>query len=84
MYPIISLSVRPDGWDRNLMIEVELPDELPAKYLAGGRSQKTNIDTTEVLQAIADNGVHIRTICDVLHVDQKVSDLTFVDQEGDE
>jgi len=71
MYPIISLSVRPDGWDKNLMIEIELPDELPAKYLVGGRSHKTNIDTTEVLQAIADNGVHIRTICDVLHVDQK-------------
>jgi len=71
MYPVIYLSVRPEGWDRDVYIEFELPDELPVKYLNKGRSHKIQIETSEILEAIAKTGVHIGSMRDVLHIYQK-------------
>ena len=70
MFPHIHISLRPDGWDREVFFELELPEELSVKYLNKGRSYKTIIETTSLLKAIASNGINIRTIADTLHIRQ--------------
>ena len=71
MYPHVHISLRPDGWDRDVFVELELPEELSVKYLNKGRSHKTTIETTSLLKAIASNGINVSTIAETLHIRQK-------------
>lgn len=71
MFPYIHISLRPEGWDRDVFIELELPDELEVKYLNKGRSHKTTIDTGALLQTIASNGVNVSIVEDTLYIWQK-------------
>jgi hypothetical protein len=68
VFPHIHISLRPDGWDRDVFVELELPEELSVKYLNKGRSHKTTIETTSLLQAMASHGVNVSTIADTLHI----------------
>ncbi|MBC8233057.1 hypothetical protein H8E77_26225 [bacterium] len=56
MFPHIHISLRLEGWDSDVFIELELPEELEVKYLNKGRSHKTTIDTSALLQTISSNG----------------------------
>ena len=67
----VHISLRPEGWDRDVFIELELPEELEVKYLNKGRSHKMTIDTETLLQTIASNGVNVSVVADTLHIWQK-------------
>ena len=72
MFPHIHISLRPEGWDRDVFIELELPEELEVKYLnKKGGSYKTTINTGVLLQTIASNGVSVSKIADTLYIYQK-------------
>ena len=71
MFSYIHISLRLEGWDRDVFIELELPDELEVKYLNKGRSHKTTIDTGTLLQTIAANGVNISIVTDTMYIWQK-------------
>jgi len=67
----VHISLRPEGWDRDVFIELELPEELEVKYINKGRSHRTTIDTGALLKTIASNGVNVSTVAGKLHVWQK-------------
>jgi len=71
VFPHVHISLRLEGWDRDVFIELELPEELEVKYLNKGRSYKTTIDTGALLQTIASNGVNLSIVADTLHIWQK-------------
>jgi hypothetical protein len=71
VFPYIHISLRPEGWDRDVFIELELPEELEVKYLNKGRSHKTTIDTGALLKTIASNGVNLSIVADTLYIWQK-------------
>ncbi len=69
MFPHIYISLRPEGWDRDVFIELELPEELEVKYLnKKGGSYKTTINTGVLLQTIASNGVNVSKIADTMYI----------------
>jgi hypothetical protein len=67
----VHISLCPEGWDRDVFLELELPEELEVKYLNNGRSHKTKIDTGALLQTIASNGVKVSKVADTLYIWQK-------------
>jgi hypothetical protein len=71
VFPYIHISLRPEGWDRDVFIEWELPEELEVKYLNKGRSHKATIDTGALLQTIASNGINVSIVADTLYIWQK-------------
>ena len=71
MFPHIHISLRLEGWDSDVFIELELPEELEVKYLNKGRSHKTTIDTSALLQTISSNGVNVSIVADTLYIWQK-------------
>ena len=63
------VSTYPEGWDRDVFIELELPEELEVKYLnKKGGSYKTTINTGVLLQTIASNGVNVSKIADTMYI----------------
>ena len=71
MFPHIHISLRLEGWDNDVFIELELPEELEVKYLNKGRRQKTAVDTSTLLQTISSNGVNVSIVADTLYIWQK-------------
>lgn len=68
MFPHVYVSLRLEGWDKDVFIELELPEELEVKYLNNGRSRKTTIDTEVLLQTIASKGVNVSKVADTLYI----------------
>jgi hypothetical protein len=71
VFPYVHISLRPKGWDRDVFMELELPEELEVKYLSRGRSYKTTIETAELLRTIASSDVIISIVADTLYICQK-------------
>ena len=67
----VHISLRLEGWDKDVFVELELPEELEVKYLSKGRGHKTIIETETLLQAIASNGVDVSIVADTLYIWQK-------------
>jgi hypothetical protein len=71
----IYISLRLEGWDKDVFAELELPEELEVKYLNKGRSHKTTVDTGIFLQTIASNGINVSVVADTLYIWQNLSAL---------